>query len=75
MNAIDIVLVTCVVATAAAYLAWALLGGRTAPPCHNVAPAARGDDAASTSNVIVGASLQRGLDRARQRQRQRARAQ
>ena len=70
MSAIDIVLVTCVVAAAAAYIAWALLGGRTAPPCHNVAPSPRGAGGADDApNVIIGASLQRGLDRARQRAR------
>jgi hypothetical protein len=66
MNLIDVILVTCIVAAAAAYIAWALLGNRTAPACHNV-PAAKND----VPQVIVGASLQRGLDRARQRARAR----
>lgn len=67
VNLIDLVLVTCVVAAAGVYIAWALLGGRAAPPCHSVPSSARGDD--EPTNVIVGASLQRGLDRARQRAR------
>ena len=66
MNLIDLVLVTCVVAAAGAYIAWALLGGRAAPPCHNTAASSPVGD---ISNVIVGASLQRGLDRARHRAR------
>lgn len=69
MSAIDVVLTVCIVATAAAYLAWALLGGRAAPPCHNVPAAVKGGS--DEPNVIVGASLQRGLDRARRRARAR----
>lgn len=67
MSAIDLVLVTCVVAVAAAYLAWAMLGRRTPPACHNAsAPVARPD---ASQNVVIGASLQRGLDRARAKRR------
>lgn len=67
VNLIDLILVTCVVAAAGVYIAWALLGGRSAPPCHNVAPSSA--RAAEHANVIVGASLQRGLDRARAKRR------
>jgi hypothetical protein len=67
MSAIDVVLTVCIVATAAAYLAWALLGGRSAPPCHNVPARAKG--VAEEANVILGASLQRGLERARAKRR------
>lgn len=67
MSTIDLVLVACVVAVAAAYLAWALLGRRAPPACHQMAPADARTAAGRAGDVVVGASLQRGLDRARAR--------
>jgi hypothetical protein len=69
LTTIDLVLVACIVAGAATYLAWALLGHRAAPACH--APAAtrarKGGLGGGGADVVVGAALQRGLDRARAR--------
>jgi len=66
--ALDVVLVACVVASAAAFLAWRLLGHGPPPACHQTAPpSSRG--AGPGGDVVVGASLQRGLDRARARKR------
>lgn len=65
--ALDLVLVACVIASAAAFLAWRMLGHGAPPACHQTAPpASRGSPG---DDVILGASLQRGLDRARARKR------
>ena len=64
---LDVVLVACVIASAAAFLAWRALGRGPPPACHQMAPVASRKDPGG--DVMVGAALQRGLDRARARQR------
>lgn len=69
MSAIDLVLVSCVVAAAATYLAWALLG-RSGTKRSRGGPGGQGGQGQGQSvDAVIGDSLQRGLDRARARRR------
>ena len=62
---IDVVVVGLFVACAVGYLLWNLVNERK-PPCHP--PAGKRKDATPEgSNVILGASLARGLKRAQAR--------
>ena len=61
-SVVDVVLVVCVLAGAGAFLAWRLLGPRAPPACHKTTNAST-----TSTNVIMGASLQRGLARAQRR--------
>jgi hypothetical protein len=65
LHPIDLVLVACVIASAAAFLARRALGRRPAPACHQLAttPARARPD----GNIVLGAALQRGLAGARAR--------
>lgn len=70
---VDLVLVLVVLAAAAAFLVWNLVARDAKPACHltggpRPASSDRGGD------VVVGASLARGLERARSRGAERPRS-
>jgi hypothetical protein len=67
MNVVDIILVVCVIAGAVGFLVWNLTSRKAKPACHVVSG---GQDASRPNDdVIVGASLARGLALAQKRQK------
>lgn len=60
---IDVVAVACPIAAALAYLAWNLAHDRK-PACH---PTRQRNAAAPEDNVVIGASLAKGIARAKAR--------
>lgn len=66
MDALDFSLVLLVVAAAAAFLVWQLGLRRRKPACH---PTTSGDADSGGGDVVLGASLARGLDAAERRKK------
>lgn len=67
---VDVLAVTGCVTGALAFLGWRLGGRPSTPSCHrppNGAPSARARKDNAAADVVVGASLARGLERARAR--------
>lgn len=63
---LDLLLVAVVIAGAAGFLVWNLVARDAKPACH-VTAGARGSSAATGGDVVIGAGLARGLERARSR--------
>jgi hypothetical protein len=67
VSALDVSLVFLMLAAAAGFLVWSLFGRSRKPACHTVGGGQRA--AAAGPEVIVGAALARGLERAQEKRR------